>query len=83
MILYVIVGTGLLFIAVGFILTENNAKTLLAGYNTMSDEERQKVDIVAFLKYFRKFHVFPGAVISYYGFNLGLSHERHGRSSFS
>lgn len=50
----------LLFFAVGFILTENNAKFLLSGYNTMSVEERKKVDISSFVPYFRKFHIFLG-----------------------
>ena len=50
----------LLFFVVGFILTESNAKYLLSGYNTMSEEERKKVDISSFVPYFRKFHIFLG-----------------------
>lgn len=55
--IYVILGTGLLFGLIGVIVNETNAKYLLAGYNTMSDEERSKVDIVTYIKYFRKFHL--------------------------
>lgn len=55
-----LIGLSLLFVAIGFIVTESNAKYLLAGYNTMSEEERKKVDIKAYIPYFRKFHVFLG-----------------------
>nr|WP_269227937.1 DUF3784 domain-containing protein [Flavobacterium eburneipallidum] len=47
----------------GFIVTENNAKYLLSGYNTMKEEDRQKFDIKSYIPYFRKFHLFLG--ISY------------------
>lgn len=58
--MYTLIGISLLFIAIGFIVTENNAKYLLAGYNTMSIEERKKVDIKTYLAYFKKFHIFLG-----------------------
>lgn len=47
-----------LFLAIGLILTERNAPIILSGYNTLSAEERKKVDIAAFVAYFRQFHVF-------------------------
>lgn len=50
----------LLFVAIGFIVTENNAKYLLSGYNTMSEEERKRVDIKTYIPYFRNFHIFLG-----------------------
>lgn len=49
-----------IFIAIGFLITEKNAKNLLSGYNTMSDEERKQFNLSAYLKYFKKFHVFLG-----------------------
>lgn len=58
--MYTLIGMSLLFIAIGFIVTENNAKYLLAGYNTMSDEEQKKVDLKTYITYFRKFHIFLG-----------------------
>lgn len=58
--IYVIIGMGVLFVAIGFLVTERNARYLLAGYNTMSEEERKKVDLVAYLPFFRKFHLFLG-----------------------
>lgn len=44
----------------GFSITENNAKYLLSGYNTMSDENRKHFNLTAYLKYFKKFHLFLG-----------------------
>jgi len=58
--IYLIIGMSVLFIATGFIVTERNAKNILAGYNTMSEEERKKVDIRKFIPWFRKFHIFLG-----------------------
>lgn len=67
-----LIGISLLFIAIGFIVTKSNAKYLLAGYNTMSEEERKKVDIKAYIPYFRKFHVFLG--ISFFAFGTLLTY---------
>jgi len=58
--IYVLIGMSILFIAVGFILTVKNAKYLLSGYNTMSEEERRKFDIASFVPYFKKFHIALG-----------------------
>jgi len=52
---------GLFFAGVGFVLTTQNASSLLAGYNTMSTAERDKVDIEGYIPFFRKFHWFLGA----------------------
>ena len=57
---YVIIGIGLLFIGIGFLITEKNAKYLLSGYNTMSKEQRDKVELKPYLSHFRKFHIFLG-----------------------
>src|SRR5690554_5130250 len=58
--LYFIIGLGLLFIGIGFIITESNAKYLLAGYDTLSKEKQAQFDIKPLLAYFRKFHLFLG-----------------------
>lgn len=58
--IYILIGMSLFFIAIGFIVTENNAKYLLSGYNTMKEEDRQKFDIKNYILYFRKFHLFLG-----------------------
>lgn len=67
----VFVGMSLLFIAIGFIVTENNAKYVLSGYNTMNEEDRKKVDIKKYIPYFRNFHIFLG--ISYLVLGLTLT----------
>lgn len=59
--LYVYIGMSLLFVAIAFILTEKNAKYLLSGYNTMSEEARQQFDLKTYLTFFRKFHLILGA----------------------
>lgn len=58
--LYFIIGLSLFIMAIGFIVNAGNAKHFLAGYNTMKEEERAKVDIHGFLSYFRNFHLFLG-----------------------
>ncbi len=71
--LFSILIVSVIFIAIGFILTENNAKYLLSGYNTMSEEERKKVDIKAYISYFQKFHIFLG--ISFFVFTMVLDYS--------
>lgn len=68
--MYVILGVSFLFIAIGFIVTEHNAKYLLAGYNTMSEEGRKKVNLKSYLSHFRKFHLFLG--LSFFLFSAAL-----------
>ena len=58
--IYVIVGTSLLFIGVAYLVTVDNAKYLLSGYNTMSKAEREKVDIKSYIPFFKKFHIALG-----------------------
>ncbi|PXX31327.1 DUF3784 domain-containing protein [Arenibacter sp. ARW7G5Y1] len=59
--LYILIGIGLLFIGMAFLVTENNSKYLLSGYNTMSEEERTQVDIKSYIPYFKKFHLLLGS----------------------
>ena len=59
--IYVIIFLSILFIAIGFIVTETNSKYLLSGYNTMSEEEQEKVDIKSYIVFFRNFHIFLGS----------------------
>lgn len=59
--LYVFIGIGALFMGVGFMLTEKNAKHLLSGYNTMSEEDRALVDLKNYIPFFKQFHLFLGA----------------------
>ena len=56
----VLLGLSLIFVALGYIVTEKNAKNLLSGYNTMSEQERQAFDLKSFIPVFRKFHLLLG-----------------------
>lgn len=80
MMLYTLLGVSLLFIAIGFLVTENNAKYLLSGYNTMNEEERKHFDLKKYLPYFRKFHVALGLSLLILGLLLhyGISETASG-----
>ncbi|WP_421750507.1 DUF3784 domain-containing protein [Croceimicrobium sp.] len=58
--LYLIIGMSLLFLVMAFAVNAKNARYLLSGYNTMTEEERAKFNLKAFLKQFKSFHVFLG-----------------------
>lgn len=58
--IYALIVMSFIFVAVGFMVTEKNAKYILSGYNTMSEDERKKVDLKKYIPYFRKFHIFLG-----------------------
>ena len=69
---YLVLAMSVFFVALAFIVTENNAKYLLAGYNTMSSEEREKVDIKGLIAYFKKFFIFLGLSLLVIG--LAVNH---------
>lgn len=52
-----------IFIGIGFLISEKNAKYLLSGYNTMSEEDKKNFNLTEYLKFFRKFHI----CFNYYG----------------
>ncbi len=58
--LYLIIFLGLLYLGIGFIITEKNAPTLLSGYNRMSKEDKARFDLKNYLASFRQFHLFLG-----------------------
>ncbi|PWJ43092.1 DUF3784 domain-containing protein [Sediminitomix flava] len=68
--IYLIVFISLLFLGIGSLINESNAKYLLSGYNTMSEEERKNFDLKAFLPFFKGFHHFLG--ISFLALSIGL-----------
>ena len=49
--------TDLCLIFIAFGINENNAKYLLAGYNTMSKEKKEAFDLINYLKFFKKFFI--------------------------
>jgi hypothetical protein len=58
--IYIALLLSVIFFSVGFIVTKNNAKYILSGYNTMSEAKRATVDIEGYVKFFKKFHIFLG-----------------------
>ena len=67
----------LIFFGVSFLVTKNNAKYILSGYNTMSAEARAQFDLEGYLVLFKKFHRILGistfvgtAAIHYFDRNI-------------
>tara|TARA_B110000263_G_C14920260_1_gene334472 strand:- start:64 stop:381 length:318 start_codon:yes stop_codon:yes gene_type:complete len=57
MIFWTVFIVDVIFIGIAYLVNKNNAKYLLAGYNTMSVEERKKFDLENFLIFWKKFFV--------------------------
>lgn len=54
--IYIVIAfISLLYLCIGYLINKKNSKYLLAGYNTMTDDERKKFDIDNFLKFFKYF----------------------------
>ena len=47
----------IIFIAIAKYINTENAKFFLAGYNTMSDKERDNFDLINYLKFFKSFFI--------------------------
>ena len=71
---FVVIGIGVIHYLIGNYINKENAKILLAGYNTMSKFEREKFDIDEYLKFFKPFFKKLGiySVIIYFVFSLLL-----------
>jgi hypothetical protein len=54
---HIAIALSVFFAFLAFFVTENNARYILAGYNTMSDQERMTFDIIRFIAYWRRFHL--------------------------
>ncbi len=63
---------GISFIAIAFILKEDNAKFLLSGYNTMNKKERENFKVKMFIPFFKSFHIFLGITVMVFTFLLKL-----------
>lgn len=50
-----VIFVSILYYAIGHFINKENAKYLLSGYNTMSEEERKKFDIENYLVFFKAF----------------------------
>ena len=67
-----------IFSSLAFIVTKNNARYILSGYNTMSDAQRALVDLDGYLKFHKQFHLFLGisvfvCVMFFEGINKNLA----------
>jgi len=71
---FVVIGIGVIHYLIGNYINKENAKILLAGYNTMSKVEREKFDIDEYLEFFKPFFKKMGiySVIIYFVFSLLL-----------
>ena len=49
--------TNICFVGVAFVINENNADILLAGYNTMSKKEKESFDLKKYLIFLKKFFI--------------------------
>ncbi len=76
--LYVLGGISLLFVLIAFTLTESNASYLLAGYNTLPEEEKKKFNLSAYVPYFRRFHIFLGISFFLFGLLVNFVNENAG-----
>ena len=56
-----VIVTGLVYVLALSLVNENNAKTWLSGYNTMSKAEQEKFDLKGYLRFLKSFF-----------FNLGV-----------
>jgi hypothetical protein len=54
---YLSIGFAVFFLFIAFLVTESNARYLLAGYNTMNEKQRSEFDLPGYIAYFRKFHI--------------------------
>lgn len=52
-----IIITNICLIGSAYIVNENNADMLLAGYNTMSKKEKESFDLKRYLIFFKKFFI--------------------------
>ena len=58
------------FIGVGYLITKKNAPYLLSGYNTMSKEKQEQVDLKGLLRFSKRFHINLGVSQAIIGFTL-------------
>ena len=70
MILIIITVFSFFLVGIGFFITEKNAPYLLSGFNTMSKEEQDQVDLKPLLAFFKKFHINLGVSQALIGFTL-------------
>ena len=53
-----VIFVSVLYISISYFINQDNAKFLLSGYNTMSEDEKNRFDLINYLKFFRKFMLY-------------------------
>ena len=53
--IFTIIFTSLIYLLIGFGINKDNAEYLLAGYNNMTPEQKQKFNIEKYLEFFNPF----------------------------
>ena len=66
-----VIFVSVLYISISYFINQDNAKYLLSGYNTMSEEKRKKFDIKNYLIFFKRFFK-QQAVYSFFVFQLSF-----------
>ncbi len=66
---YPVIFVSTLFYAISYFINKEISKYLLSGYNTMSEQERKKFDLDAYLKLFKSFFK-QQALISFMVFQI-------------
>ncbi len=54
---YLAIAFAVFFLFIAFLVTESNARYLLAGHTRMDEIERSEFDLPGYIAYFRKFHI--------------------------
>ena len=52
-----LIFVNIIFLAIAKYINTENAKFFLAGYNTMSEKERNNFDLLSYLKFFKSFFI--------------------------
>lgn len=58
--LIISLAISLLFVGIGFLITEKSAPSMLSGYRSLSNEEKKAFKLVEYVNFFRQFHFFLG-----------------------
>ena len=68
--IYFLIGFSALFFLLPFIITRKTAVYLLSGYNSLSKEQQEQVDLEGYLKYMKKFMWFLAGSLLFIGLLL-------------
>ena len=58
--IFVLISISILFIGIGFCLTEKNVKYMLPAHTMLTLERRKNIDLKLYTLYLRSFHIFMG-----------------------